>query len=251
MDKIPAFLKRVNNSLLYNEEGELLFYIPEDYFSDSKNPFAQIVGENIITIGIMGWALAKANGAVDTNKVNVFMYPTYISCKPSNIEKIKSLVLNKTSPKDYRVLHFKKGDEVISDCYTAQDVDNTMFTLNMTFINGNKMPTIMRYDKMHEILPLSLNLNGNDFGMNMQFYGLLCSESFRNPKDLSEPYRFTNMNEDTTNYRQLSIDDIPKYISPYVALTSNNFDESLMAAMIMSNDVDNIKYSPLEKVIMM
>jgi len=249
MDKVP-FLKRVENSLIYNEDGELLFYIPEDYFTDSKNPIAQIVGENIITIGILGWTLAKSNGAVDTDKVKPFVYPTYISCKPSSIEKISNLVLNKTTPKDYRVLHFKKGDQVISDCYTAQDIDNTMYVLNMTFINGNKMPTIMRYDKMHEILPYSIELNGSSFGMNMQFFGLLCSESFRNPKDLSEPFRYTNMN-DMTAYKQLSIDDIPKHISPYVALTSNNFDESLMAAMIMSNDVDNIKPSPLEKVVMM
>ena len=34
--QIPAFLKQDGDKLLYNQDGELLYYIPDSYFSDTK-----------------------------------------------------------------------------------------------------------------------------------------------------------------------------------------------------------------------
>ena len=86
--------------------------------------------------------------------------------------------------------------------------------------------------------------------MSMQFFGILVSELERDPNDLSKPFRYTSMT-DMTKYKQVSIDTVPKYTSPYVALTSKNFDESLMASVMLSDeDEDKIKDSPLEKVVM-
>ena len=44
---------------------------------------------------------------------------------------------------------------------------------------------------------------------------------------------------------------IPKYISPYQAITSENFDEALRAAVLLKDEVDSTPISPLEKIVTM
>ena len=77
----------------------------------------------------------------------------------------------------------------------------------------------------------------------MQLFGIIISEICRNYSDESKPFRLSNMNN-MNDYRPVSIKTVPNYISPYVSFTSENFDESIMAAMVMDED----KPSPLEKV---
>ena len=243
---VPSFLTLKGDSLIYNGDGEFLFYIPEDYFGEEKvNPIAQIVGKYVTTLGICDWALVTKNGTVSEAKP--FKFPTIFMCKPDSIEKVKNLKLNNTKGKDYRILHFKNGDEVVTDINVPQIIDNVLNMFGMAVINGNKLPNTVPYDKLHEYFTESMELNGSSYGLNMQLFGIMISESCRNPNDLSQPFRYTAMN-DMTAYQQISIKTIPKYISPYQAITSEQFDESLMAAVILS-DKENTKPSPLEKII--
>jgi hypothetical protein len=54
-----------------------------------------------------------------------------------------------------------------------------------------------------------------------------------------------------TDYVQVSIKSIPKFQSPYNALVSENFDESVLASIIQSDlPEDKIPTTPLEKVMM-
>jgi hypothetical protein len=41
---------------------------------------------------------------------------------------------------------------------------------------------------------------------------------------------------------------VPKYISPYTAITSENWDEAIRAAVLI-DDPENTPESPLEKVL--
>ncbi len=242
---IPSFLKLSGTSLLYNEDGELLFYLPETYFGDTKTPIAQVIGQYVTTLGIFDWALVTKSGTISEAKP--FKFPTIIMCKPTSIEKVKNLKLNGLKGRDYRILHFKMGDEVISDINVPQIIDNAMTMMGAAIINTNKLPMV-RYDKLHEYFPESMNLNGGDYGVNMQLFGIMISESCRDSEDLSKPFRLGKM-KSMTDYRQVSIKTIPNYISPYVAFTSETFDESLMAAVLLSDD-ENVKSTPLEKVLM-
>lgn len=246
--KLPSFLKQVDNSLVYNDDGELLFYIPDSYFGDvKKNPIAQIIGQYVSVMGIFDWALVTKNGTVSEAKP--FKFPTIILCKPNNIEKANGLKLNGLRAKDYKILHFKNGDEVISDINIPQIIDNVETIFSMMVITGSKIPSTVPYDKIHEYFPESMNLNGDSFGLNMQLFGMMVSELCRNPKDLSKPFRLGKM-EKMTDYQQVSVKTCPNYISPYVAFTSENTDESLMAAILLSDQKDeDIKYSPLEKIV--
>ena len=53
--------------------------------------------------------------------------------------------------------------------------------------------------------------------------------------------------KDMHGYKPISIKATPNYISPYVAMTSENWDESLRSAILI--DDKDIKYSPLEKIV--
>lgn len=245
---IPAFLKYKEGTCYYNSDGELLYYIPEDYFTDTKNPIAMSIGQYVSTLGIFDWALVSENGKVSEAKP--FKYPTVIMCKPSSIEKQKAVSLAGTKPKDYRVLHFKKGDEAISEVNTPEIIDNVLAMLRMSIVNGNKLPPTIPYDKLYEYFPLAMELNGSSYNLNMQLFGIMISESCRDPKDLSRPFRLSG-SKNMTDYAQVSIKTLPNYQSPYVALTSENFDESLMASILLSDEKESdLPTTPLEKVLM-
>lgn len=246
---VPAFIKQKDNKLLYNGEGEFVFYVPDDYFGDVKvNPIAQVLGQYVAVLGIIDWAIVSKNGSV-TPPRNFFL-PTIFTCKPYDIEKVRDFKINKNGKvKDYRILHFKPGDEIVSDTHIPKLLDHVEAEFKMMVINGDKIPPTVRYDKMQEYFRESIILNGTNYNINMQMFGILIGGFCRDRNDLSKPFRYTSMN-DMTNYQQLSVRNTAKYISPYVAFTSENFDESLMASVLLSDTPDkDIKETPLEKVL--
>jgi hypothetical protein len=52
------------------------------------------------------------------------------------------------------------------------------------------------------------------------------------------------------DYKPIDIKMVPKFISPYTAITSENWDEALRAAILMK-DKEDAPESPLEKVVTM
>ena len=63
-------------------------------------------------------------------------------------------------------------------------------------------------------------------------------------KTLDAVNRLSN-NDNMNDYKPVSIKAIPNYVSPFVSITSENFDESLIASVTM----DQNKPSPLEKIL--
>ena len=161
---VPSFLKLKDNSLLFNEDGEFLFYVPETYFGETKNPIAQIIGQYVTTLGILDWAIVSKNGTV--GEAHPFKFPTIFMCKPNSIEKVKNLKLNNTSPKDYRILHFKKGDEVISDITQevkepfkfdrAKILSEIENALGMNFIPYKSTPGLYKTDSKPALFHLGI-----------------------------------------------------------------------------------------------
>ena len=245
---IPSFLLKKGNSVVFNQEGEFLFYVPEVYFTDTKLPLAQIEGQYVKMAGICDWALVNKNGSV--SEAHRFYLPTIFNCKPDRLEKVKNLSLNGLRAIDYRILHFKEGDEVISNIYIPQIIDNAEAILKALLINSGKVPPSVPYNKVQDYIVDAIRINGKDYGLGKQLFGIPISESYRSDKDISEPYRYTKM-KDQYSYKQIGIGLAAKYISPYVAFTSENYDESIMASIILSQDpkTDTVE-TPLEKVLM-
>lgn len=245
--KLPAFLKQDGDKILFNGTGELVYYIPNRYFSDAKTSIAVVLGPYVSTMGVFDWALVNENGR--TTKTKPFKYPTIMLCKPDRIEKVNNLSLNGQKEMDYRVLHFKKGDEAISDINIPRLIDNVELIFNLMVFTENKLPPSIPYDKLHEYFPENMALNGKPYGLSMQLFGIMISELARDPNNVSKPFRLSEtLNHSLYGYRQISVKEIPKFVSPFTSLTSENWDESLMAAINMSNE-GNDTVSPLERVV--
>lgn len=250
--EVPSFLKLDGDSLVFNlDNKELVFYVPEEFFNDNtKRPIAEIIGEDVSMIGLCNWAIVDSNGKASDPKP--FSFPTMMLCSPYEIEKVKNFKLaNAKESGDFRILHFKKGDRVIKQIRVPQLVDNAEMLFKLVFVTA-KMPRTINYDDIWEMLFIeNAELNGFKYGLHSQVLGLPISKLCRDPSDLKTPYRLSNKTNDPTGYDIISIKYLPKFTSPYISLTSENFDDAVRSAILMSDTPEkDIPYSPLEKVIM-
>ena len=240
------FYKEVKDSVICDlpEGKEVRFFIPESFFGSN---IAVIVGEFVRLLGVFNYAIYDSKTDKPIGGLKTFKFPSVFLCQPSKIEKAKDIKLTKTSKKsDYRLLKFVKGDKLIVNTRVPQNVENIEDLFKLFIITG-KVPSNIDYRTLWEYPIESCILNGNKFGINYQFFGILMSEICRDPNDISKPFRLSSAkkNKEWTNYIPISIKEIPKYVSPYVSITSENFDDSIVAASMMTN----AKYSPLERVL--
>ena len=71
------------------------------------------------------------------------------------------------------------------------------------------------------------------------------SELCRDPKDRNKPFRLgTALDSDIYSYQPMSVKDIPKVVSPFTSLTSENFDKAVVGAIMNKNNTP----TPLERV---
>lgn len=238
-NKIPDFLKRDGDSLLFNQDGEFVFYVPEIYFDRGD---ALIKGEYVNLLGVLDYSIFKPNGS--NIGLKRFYFPTVFLCKPSRIEKVKKIRLKDTTDvSDYRLLIFEKGDAVVVSVFTPQNISNVEDFFRI-FLTG-KLPTTIPYDKFHEYFPESIQLNGASFNMNLQMFGIIASEVCRAKNDPSKAFRHTKI-KNMTDYATISIKDLPKYISPNTSIASENWDLGVIGAVMNDRETN----SPLEKLIM-
>ena len=267
---VPKFLKRDGDSLLFNQDGQFVFYVPEIYFSRGD---AQFKGEYVNLLGILDYTIIDDSGK--NCGLKRFYFPTVFLCKPSRTEKVKNVHLKKVlQPKvlhnaavwdddpttiantnnedydndsvhaqDYRLLIFEKGDAVVVSTKVPQNIANVEDFYRI-FLTG-KLPTTIPYDKLHEYFPESIRLNGASYGINMQMFGIVIGEMCRDPRDPAKAFRHTNF-RDQRSYSAISIKNLPKYISPNSSISSENWDLGVIGAIMNPSD----KSSPLEKLLM-
>ena len=233
----PGFLKRDGDALLFNGDGEMIYYIPEAYFS---NKTAVVIGEYVETLGIFNYSVFDKNGK--SSGLKTFNFPATFRCKPTTIEKFAEFQLKGAlEPEPYRLLHFSKGYEAVCSTKVQKKVLSAETYLKL--YKGAKLPeTAVPYEKLQDYLMENANLSGFDYDISAQILGL-TSELCRDPKDLTKPYRLTDMKGP---YKFINILQLPKYVSAYTAITSQNADESIANAMLNKSN----KESPLEKVMM-
>ena len=63
---------------------------------------------------------------------------------------------------------------------------------------------------------------------------MIISEMARDPNDITKLFRHTRM-EDMTSYKLISIKEVPNQTSPYTAITSENWNESIISAIMNKN----------------
>lgn len=239
---LPPYVSKTNNKLIYTaKDGEILYYIPEDYFDLS---LAEIVGEYVEVMGIFCYVYIDGSGKSD--HVKHFKNPTMVKCKPSKIDKIRNFRIETTpTPSDYRVLHFFTGAELLSETAVPMEIDKVEKFVNM--LRQGHLPNYIPYNEIQDYMIMNAKLNDFNYQVSNQIIGMLISELYRDASDYSRPYRLTDM-QDMMHYKALSIEKVPKYISAYTAITSENPDEAIASAMV--NKGTEATHSPLEKIMM-
>ena len=205
--EIPPFARREEDALLFNQDGSLEYYIPEDYFGSGKSTSATVEGAYVRLMGSFNYRVIAANGS--PGKLRAFNFPTIFLCRPGKIEKRKDVQLD-TIP----------------------------------------------YNELYQYPFECMALNSGTYKIHAQAMGLLYSKICRDPEDISTPFRLSKTaNSKMTGYTSISIKEASKYISPFVSLTSENLDEAIMSAVLLSDEEKSgkrtHKESPLERVITM
>ena len=238
---VPNFLRRDGDSLLFNTDGQFIFYVPELYFDKGRNN-AVINGEYVNLLGILDYALISPSGKSSGPKR--FFFPTIFLTKPSRIEKQKNVKLkDSVEPQDYRLLIYNKDDPIVVSTKVPQDIVNVEQFYRI-FLYG-KLPVTIPYGKMQDYFTESIALNGSSYSITLQMFGFIIGEMCRSKTDLNRPFRLTNFT-DETEYKAIGIRDVPKYISPNSSIGSENWDNAVVGAIMHPSDIG----SPMEKLIM-
>lgn len=239
MASLPPYMKQVENTLFYKGPGELIYYVPEKFYDLSV---AYSIGEYVEAMGI--FCYARFDGTGKSSGIKHFKLPTMMKCKPSKIDKVTSFQLEGSStPQGYRLLHFQDGDELLSEIAVPQSIVNVeKFT---GLLKGGNLPDHIPYNELQDYIILNAKLNGFNYKVSNQLLGLMISEIYRDKKDLSKPFRYTDM-KDLTAYKAVNITKVPKYTSVYTSITSENPDEAIAGALINSGTGE----SPLERIMM-
>lgn len=236
MENLPTFLTRDKLSLKFKGDGHIAFYIPEYYF---ERGYILVEGDRFSLMGLFNYALFDGNGKA-VGGLRTFKFPSMFTCIPSDMEKIKNVKLNKdTDAEDYRLLKFRNDDIIVLSTKVPMLVDNMEVFFKM--VNSGKLPTTLPYEEIHELFVENASLNKANYPASNQIIGLIVSEICRDRDDNTIPYRLSK----SKGYRNVNVKDIPKMSSPFAAITSENMNESLVAAIN-----DNVyKPSPLERLI--
>ena len=246
--QVPPFLKLQGQSLIYNEDNkELQYFIPEVFFQNTKSSIAIVVGQYVSVFGLFNWCIVDSKGK--KSEVKPFNFPTIVLCKPRSIEKVKQLKITPDSdPDDYRILHFQKGDEAISQVRVPQSIANCEMLFKIATITS-RIPKNIPYDDIWKLFIENIHLQGSDYGLHSQLFGIISAELARDKNNIERPYRLTNT-KNQTDYKMVSVKMLPNYTSPYASLISEGFDESIMNSIMLSDKDDkDIPNSPLEKIV--
>lgn len=250
-DQIPPFTRRDGNAILYNGEGTLFYYIPDNYFNGRS---AIVEGSYVRLLGSFSYQIIAKNGK--KTPLRIFDWPTVFLCRPSIVEKKKNIKLDENTPKgDYQLLGFVDGDQLVTNVFTPQNIDNTKELLNLHVMTG-KIPHQIPYDELYMYPYNSMRLNGSKFDIHSQLMTMVYSKLCRDPENPANLFRLSKaIDNDMTSYIPMSIKEVPKYISPYAAITSENIDEGIISSVLLSDDEESgkstHKYSPLEQVLTM
>ena len=247
MAGIPTFLRVEDEVVYFKGKGKkLVFYAPEKWFTTNC---ATIDGQYIDLLGCVNYSIMPEESTDYAKKVRTLNYPYIFTTRPGSIIKVKNFQISENmEPENYRLLIYTDNtvDEVISSTKVAQDIMNVEYFLRLFIITG-KIPKTIPVNKLHETFLDNIKYSGNNYKVSAQLFGILLSEFCRCKDDPSIPFRLAKpKNGDMTYYETLPVSKLPKFNGPFNSLTSENWDESLMGAMLYTDS----KGSPLEDIMM-
>lgn len=238
---LPNGVTKKGESVYWTGDGEFLLFVPEFYFDMN---FAKMEGEYVTLMGILTYAISSSTGKIGNTRE--FYFPSMFTTKPGRIEKRKDFDITDNYRADCRIFHYTNNDydQIITSTKIPKDIENVddLFRL---LVKTGKTPNTVRYDDIQNYFMDAINIAGSSFGINIGLFGVIIGELCKDPNDLTKPFRLSStIDKNLYGYKEISIIDAPKYISPYASITSENFDEGVIGAI----NTDSEAPSALEKV---
>lgn len=242
-EKLPFFLIREGLKIKPNKGYTIKFFVPEKYF---ESKYATQTGSYFDIIGIFLYNVYDKNNKEQFKENKLFYYPTIFMCKPTDINKINKNDIYEDDT--YRELIFEDGSEVITSTQCIQYATTAEKVLKM-LIRG-RIPKIIPYEKLHNVITDSAKLNGISFSNVAALEGVIISESCRSKNDLKKPFikeYSENPKIKNTDYTIINIDMLPKLASSYSAMLS--YDKVIaIAAALQNNEINDAV--ALERILM-
>ena len=243
---LPGFIRVKGDVVYYAGTGEFLLFVPEVFFNRS---IAVIEGEYVELIGILNYITNHdPSKSMKLSGLKTFYFPSRFITKPGSIEKVKNLQITKNYMADYRILHYTDNgeDQIIVSTKVPQDINNVEDFFRV-FIDSGTIPNTIGAKEMYKYILDNMEINGNSYHLPCSLFGLLTSEICRNPNNENQPFRLcSDFDKNDYAYKPMSVKDIPKVVSPFTSITSENFDKAVVGA-IMNKEKKN---TPLERVLM-
>lgn len=249
-ENLPTWMKLKDESVYYVGPDEFVFFVPESFF-EHKHAIQE--GDVLHLIGILNWAIVKKgdNPAKYSTKSKPFNWPTAISTRPGSIEKVKGLkIVESQKAQDFRIFKYTNNgeDQILVNTRTVQDIVNVEECMSIFETTGKIPPGISYYD-LYTYYMDPIELNGSSYGITAQEFGLLYSEVCRSKNDYSVPFRLTkDLDKDPYSYTSISVKQISKLVSPFTAITTENWDKAVISASIIKDE--DIKDTPMERIMM-
>ena len=241
---IPAFIKVKEESVYYAGENEFLLFVPELYFI--RRSLAVIEGEFVELMGVLNYAVNVKPGTDATKNLRTFYFPSRFITKPGRMEKVKDFQITKNYTADYRIFHYTNNgeDQIIVSTKTPQDITNVDDFFGF-FVDSGHIPPTIPYEELYKYFLDGIEINGSSYHLPPSLFGAFVSQICRDPANINNPFRLSKAIEtDRCAYKPMSVKDIPKIISPFTSITSENFDKAVIGAIMNKNN----SATPLEKV---
>lgn len=241
---LPSYLKVQDESVYYTGDGQFVLIVPDSYFD--KN-IAVIEGVYIELIGILNQSVLSPKETDITKHLKPFYFPSRFITRPGRTEKVKNFQLTPDYKGDFTILYYTNNneDQIIVSTKVPQDITNVEDFFRV-FVTAGDIPTSISYKDLWRPFIDSMTINGNSYGLPAADFGLLISELCRDPQNINKPFRLgKSIDSDPYSYIPISVKYIPKLVSPFTSLTSENFDQAMVGAIMNQNDSS----TPLERVL--
>lgn len=237
--------KEKNNNIVF--DGKYMeIYIPEFYFE--KN-VALNIGDHFKTLGVVNFRTysdidGKKPGPLRTFKISTIIY-TY----PSGGFTNESLDLVGKGKDNYTVLKYYNGDVL---CAAEQVASLENFRAFVDILLGGKLPGTIPYDVVMDLFVNNFNLNGIDFPIPDNVKEIIISKIYRWAKDPTIPFGVAygkNPKISPYDYITMNPRNITRMDSAYAALTFEDFDGSVISALLTTKKKRKETSSPMEPLL--
>ena len=216
-----------DNKVIYNGV-KMECFIPNYFF---KNKYAEEIGTSYYIFGSFEtFHYGNENDPRSKAKRASFQYPLKFYTNPDEVSEEKIDIGH--GEQKYIILTYYKNAVLFESSDIIQDSTNV--ETFMTLLMNGKLD-IMEYSQINEMLQLCKYYNNADLDVPGMYEEVLISEFYRNPKNPSEPARFTATSQ---GYRARGLNEREKVsvTSTFSALTFE--DKKTMMTSAINNKIE-------------